>query len=176
VLKYRLAREDGSTYTVEGTSLFDVQRAIRLVRSRASEWNIKTDRVGVIGFSAGGELAALADTRYEGTKTIGDPVDREDSKPAFAALIYPAIPHDLVLSKTTPPVFLLAGEDDSPAITEAVPALYFSLKRAGVSTEMHILAGAAHGFGMRDSNPPNVKAWPSLFCNWLDAQGFLRKK
>src|SRR5277367_4201596 len=87
VLKYRLAREAGSTYTVEGTELDDIHRAIRLVRSRASEWGVDPARIGVMGFSAGGELAALASTRYdEGNADSTDPIDRESSKPAFQAL------------------------------------------------------------------------------------------
>jgi endo-1,4-beta-xylanase len=174
VLKYRLANEAGSTYTVEGDELADVQRALRLVRSRAGEWRIAPDRIGVIGFSAGGELAALAGTRYDAIMpSPKDGIDRESARPAFLGLIYPAIPKDMRLAKDTPPVFLLCGADDGPAIAEGVPALYLALKHAGASAEMHILAGTGHGFGMRDSNPPAVRIWPTLFYNWLDARGML---
>src|SRR6202000_2758890 len=84
VLKYRLARQKDSTYTVEGTELADIQRAIRLVRSRSKEWGIDPDRIGVMGFSAGGELAELASTRYEpGSPTATDPIDHLSSKPNF---------------------------------------------------------------------------------------------
>jgi endo-1,4-beta-xylanase len=173
VLKYRLANEPGSTYTIEGDELADVQRAIRLVRSRAAEWHIAPDRIGVIGFSAGGELAALAGTRYDAAASPKDAIDRGSARPAFVGLIYPAIPEDMRLTKDTPPVFLLCGADDGPAIAEGVPTLYLALKHAGVSAEMHILAGTGHGFGMRDSNPAAVRFWPTLFFNWLDARGML---
>jgi endo-1,4-beta-xylanase len=177
VLKYRLAREDGSTYTIEGDSLPDVQRAIRLVRSRASEWNIMPDRVGVIGFSAGGELAALAGTHSAvATPNASDPIDRESSKPDFMALIYPAIPANMALSKDTPSAFLLCGEDDNPDISQGVPKLYLALKQAGASAEMHVLTGVGHGFGIRDSNPPAVANWPSLFYGWLGARGLLKDR
>jgi endo-1,4-beta-xylanase len=177
VLKYRLARENGSTYTVESNALPDVQQAIRTVRIHASDWNVASDSIGVIGFSAGGELAALAGTRFDdGKKDAPDPIDRESSKPAFVGLVYPAIPEDMPLSGETPPVFLLCGEDDDPAISLGVPRLYLALKQAGVSAELHVLTGVGHGFGIRDSNPPAVAAWTSLFYNWLGARGFMTKK
>ena len=100
VLKYRLAREPGSTYTVEGNSLPDMQRAIRLVRSRAAEWGVDPARVGVMGFSAGGDVAARAATQFDaGNSAAADLVDRQSSRPAFQALIYPGLPPDLPVSK-----------------------------------------------------------------------------
>jgi acetyl esterase/lipase len=177
VLKYRLAREPGSSYTVEGNALADAQRAIRLVRSRASEWHIAADRIGVMGFSAGGELAALAGTRYDaGSQGAADLVDRESSRPAFMGLIYPSIPRDMNLSKETPPAFLLCGANDSPAISEGVPALFLAIKRAGGSAEMHILTGVGHGFGIRDNNPPAVANWTSLLYDWLEARGIVTRR
>jgi endo-1,4-beta-xylanase len=102
VLKYRLAKEPGSTYTVEGNELDDIQRAIRLVRARAAEWNIDPARVGVMGFSAGGELAVMAATRWHADADPthrdsaamngapgGDVIDKQSDKPAFEALMYP---------------------------------------------------------------------------------------
>jgi acetyl esterase/lipase len=175
VLKYRLARENGSTYSVEGTELADIQRAIRLVRSRAQEWGLDRERIGVMGFSAGGELAAMASTRYKvGTEGAPDPIERESSKPAFQALLYPAIPRDMNLSKQTPPAFLACGEDDRPDIAQGLPELYLSLKRAGVSAELHIFARTGHGFGLRASNRPPVSEWTELFREWLDVQGMLK--
>jgi acetyl esterase/lipase len=177
VLKYRLARENGSTYTIEGTALADIHRAIRLVRSRASEWGVNPEHIGVMGFSAGGEIAAMASTRYDaGVAGAADPIEREGSRPAFQALLYPAIPHNMSLSKQTPPAFLVCGEDDRPDIAEGLPQLYLSLKQAGVSTELHVLARTGHGFGVRLANRPPVSDWPQLFLEWLDVQGMLEHK
>jgi acetyl esterase/lipase len=168
VLKYRLAREPGSTYTVEGSALPDIKRAIRLVRSRALQWGLDPERIGVMGFSAGGELAALAATRVDaGTAAATDPVEHESSKPAFQALLYPAVPHEMNLSKETPPAFLACGEDDRQDIAQGLPELYLALKRAGVSTELHVYAGVGHGFGVRESNGPPVSGWTQLFLEWL---------
>ena len=177
VLKYRLAREPGSTYTIEGTELQDVQRALRLIRSRASEWSINPERLGVIGFSAGGELAALASTRYDaGNAVATDPIDRQSSRPAFQALLYPAIPHDLRLSKRTPPAFLACGANDRQDISAGLPQLYLQMKRGGVPAELHIFAGVGHGFGIRKTNTGNVSTWPDLFYGWLRANGFIATK
>lgn len=176
VLKYRLAAEPGSSYTLEGHSLPDVRRAIRLVRSRAGEWGIAPDRIGVIGFSAGGELAARVVAHHDaGNAAATDPIDRESSKPDFQALIYPAIPRDMNLSKETPPAFLLCGENDRPDISDGLAQLYLAFKQAGVPVELHILTGTGHGFGMRDTNPPAVANWISLFYDWLDARGLLKR-
>ena len=177
VLKYRLALDNGSTYTIEGSALADIQRAVRLVRRRASEWGINPEHIGVMGFSAGGELAAMASTRYDaGVAGAADPIESESSKPAFQALLYPAIPHNMSLSKQTPPAFLVCGEDDRPDIAEGLPQLYLSLKHAGVSAELHILARTGHGFGVRPGNRPPVSDWPQLFVEWLDVQGMLEHK
>jgi endo-1,4-beta-xylanase len=177
VLKYRLALDNGSTYTIEGSALADIQRAVRLVRRRASEWGINPEHIGVMGFSAGGELAAMASTRYDaGVAGAADPIESESSKPAFQALLYPAIPHNMSLSKQTPPAFLVCGEDDRPDIAEGLPQLYLSLKQAGVSAELHILARTGHGFGVRPGNRPPVSDWPQLFVEWLDVQGMLEHK
>ena len=132
VLLHRLAREKESTYTIEGHSLTDTQRAIRLVRSRAAEWDVNPARVGVMGFSAGGELAALASVRFDaGNEAAADSVERQGSKPAFQVLIYPAIPRDMALSKETPPAFLACGENDRQNISQGLPELYLAMKRAG---------------------------------------------
>jgi endo-1,4-beta-xylanase len=177
VLKYRLARETGSTYTVEGTELQDMQRAIRLVRSRAAEWDLDPNRIGVMGFSAGGELAALAATKpADGNPAASDPIDRLSAAPAFQALLYPAIPHDMALTPQTPPAFLACGEDDRPDIAEGVPELYLSMKRLGIPAELHAFANVGHGFGIRSSNAENVSSWPDLFYRWLGSSGLLKGK
>jgi endo-1,4-beta-xylanase len=204
VLKYRLAREKGSSYTVEGNELDDVQRAIRLVRSRAAEWNIDPARVGVMGFSAGGELATLAATRWhaEGappsaTEGAGDAIDKLSDKPAFEALMYPGglgvapaadaaaapgtVPElrpDIAtkISKDTPPAFMLCGADDQAAIGQVLPQLFLAFKKAGVSAELHEYAGVGHGFGLRLSQHGAVADWPQVFVEWMDTKGFLRGK
>jgi len=177
VLKYRLAREKGSTFTVEGTELGDMQRAIRMVRGRSAEWNIDAQRIGVMGFSAGGELAELASTRYDdGLPAATDPVDRVSSKPNFQALLYPAIPQDPKLTADTPRAFLACGGDDRPAISQGLPELYLQLARLHVPAELHIYSGVGHGFGVRKSNRAPVSEWPALFLTWLDTQGLLTRK
>src|SRR5580658_745964 len=172
VLKYRLAREKGSTYTVEGESLSDVQRAIRLVRSRAADWRLDPARVGVMGFSAGGELAALAGTRYDdGAAGSSDPVAKQSSRPSFQALLYPAIPRGLNFSPQTPRAFLLGGAQDQPAISQGLAGLYLAMRRAGVRAELHIYDGVGHGFGLRAENTGPAAAWPQRFLEWLDTEG-----
>ncbi|MBL8220540.1 MAG: alpha/beta hydrolase [Bryobacterales bacterium] len=175
VLKYRLAREKGSTYTVEGHAFADTLRALRLVRARAAEFRVDAQRIGVMGFSAGGELAALAGSRYdEGVAGATDPVDGVSSKPAFQALIYPAIPRDMKLSKEAPPAFLVCGENDRQKISQGLPELYLAMKRAGASAELHVYAGVGHGFGLRPTLKGPVREWVARFHEWLEAKGFLQ--
>jgi len=174
VLQYRLAREKGSTYTVEGTELGDVQRALRVIRSRAREWDIAPARIGVIGFSAGGELAELASTRYDGgDPKAADPIDRLSSRPDFQALLYPAIPSDPRLTGETPPAFLACGAQDRPDISEGVPRLYLAMHALHIPVELHIFASVGHGFGIRSTNPVPVSDWPRLYLEWMRAGGWL---
>jgi acetyl esterase/lipase len=169
VLKYRLAREKGSAYTVEGDALADVRRAIRLVRNDAAGRHIDPQRIGVMGFSAGGELALLAGTRDDsGAPGSVDPIDRQSSRPNFLALAYPAIPPGLRFSPDSPPAFLLCGNQDQPAISQGLAELYLTMLRAGAHAELHIFEGAGHGFGVRLSNPMPVAAWPQRFLDWLE--------
>jgi acetyl esterase/lipase len=168
VLKYRLAHAKGSPYTVEGHALADAQRAIRLVRSQSAQWQIDSQRVGVMGFSAGGELAALAASRYdEGVADAQDTVERQSSRPSFQALLYPAIPPGLNIAPQAPPAFLLGGADDQAAISQGLAELYLTLRRAGGDAELHIYQGVGHGFGLRASNTGPVAHWPEQFVEWL---------
>jgi len=90
VLKYRLAKTPDANYKVEVHSLQDAQRAIRLIRTRSQEWGVKLDKVGIMGFSAGGEVTLLAATRFDaGSDSAADPIDRQKSRPDFAVLVYP---------------------------------------------------------------------------------------
>ena len=171
VLKYRLARAPGSTYTIEGDSLRDVQRTIRLVRSRSSSWRLDRHRLGVMGFSAGGQLAALAATRYDdGASEAADPIERESSRPDFQVLLYPAIPQNLKVSRETPRALLLGGAEDQPEITQGLTSLDRELRKQGVPTQLHIYEGIGHGFGMRRENTGPVAAWPQRFLDWLGAR------
>ena len=171
VLEYRLARAPGSAYTIEGNSLPDVQRAIRLIRSRSIPWRLDPHRVGVMGFSAGGELAALAATRHDtGIEDAKDRIDRESSRPDFQVLLYPALPHDLEVSSDTPRALLLGGADDRPDINQGLTSLDRELRKAGVPSELHIYTGTGHGFGMRQENSGAVAQWPQHFLEWLGAR------
>ena len=197
VLKYRLAHEQGSTYTVDGDEMNDMRRAIRMVKARAAEWGVDPARVGVMGFSAGGELAIKASTTYDdGNASAADPIDRQGSKPAFQVLMYPGglgaapaggapaagtVPElkpeiAAKLSKDTPPAFLLCGADDQPGIAQVLPELFIALKKAGVPAELHEYAGVGHGFGLRLSQHGGVAEWPQVLLEWMDTRGLLRAK
>jgi len=177
VLKYRLARETNSTYQIEVHALADTQRAIRLVRSRATEWSIDPARVGVMGFSAGGELANLASLRFDsGNAGATDPVDRQNSKPAFQAMIYPGNSKSILPVKDSPPAFLACAYGDRPDISEGLAEVYLRFKKAGVPAELHIYSNGGHGFGLRATNRTALGGWPVRFQEWLDDRGFLAKK
>lgn len=180
VLKYRLEKEPGSTYTTLGHSLPDIQRAIRTVRGRASEWAVDPERIGVMGFSAGGALAGLAGTHYD--DPVKNPVDNIDglsARPAFQGLIYGTpfarpMTLDAKVTKDTPPVFMASGGNDR--VAASYPDVYKMLVAAGVPTELHIYAGIGHGFGVQPANPPAVAGWLDRFRDWLFSQGLLQKK
>jgi len=177
ILKSRLARAPGSTYTVEEHSLRDAQRAIRVIRSNAAEWNINPDRLGIMGFSAGGEIAALAETRFESVKVeANDPIDGLSSRPDFAVLAYPGIhAENLAVPTNTPPTFLVVANDDRPAA--AVAEFYSKLKAQGIQAEVHIYLKGGHGFGMTGRTPAfesmPVSHWPDQLQAWLTVLGFL---
>jgi acetyl esterase/lipase len=174
ILKYRLAREPGSTYRVDREALADAQRAIRFVRVHAEEWNIDPSRVGIMGFSAGGELAGLA-ARLPGNRNpdAADPVERPSDRPAFQALIYPGNAKAIEPAPGHPPAFLLCGYDDRPDISEGIAELYLRFKRAGIPAELHIYTGSGHGFGLRATNTAPVAAWPQRLLEWMGERGFL---
>jgi endo-1,4-beta-xylanase len=173
VLKYRLAKEPNSTYTVDKDELADMQRAIRLVRSRAKEWSIDTAKVGVMGFSAGGELAALAGMRFTAPDiNAADPIDRESDRPNFQALIYPGNISRLEVTKSSPPAFLAAGYKDRPDIAEGIANLYLKYKQTNIPSELHIYGNVGHGFGIRTSNKGAMTEWTRQFAIWLTDMGF----
>ena len=174
VLKHRLAREAGSTYQIDVESLVDTQRAMRLIRSRAAEWNVDPARLGVMGFSAGGELAWLVSSRNDsGFADAKGDVDKQGSKPAFQALIYPGSSKAIQPTKEVPPAFLCAGYGDRQDIAEGLAEAYLRFKKAGVPAELHMYSNAGHGFGLRATNKGPHTAWPERFVEWLDVRGML---
>lgn len=176
VLKYRLARDSNSTYTIDNHAFADMQRAIRMVRSRAREWGIDTARIGVGGFSAGGELAGLAAMRFDqGKQTSNDITDRQNSRPDFELLVYPGGITRLEPVKNSPPVFIVGGYGDRPEIAKGIALLYIKYKDAGIPAELHIYTNAVHGFGVRTTTKGAVRGWPDRFYEWLEDMGFLKK-
>jgi endo-1,4-beta-xylanase len=174
VLKYRLARDTNSTYTVDKDELADIQRAIRLVRSRAKEWGIDTAKIGVMGFSAGGELAGLAAMRYAARDpSAQDAIDRESDKPDFQGLIYPGNIQRLTVSAASPPAFIAGGYKDRKDISEGVAELYLKYKEANIPAELHIYGNIGHGFGIRATNTGANTHWPEEFAVWLSDLGFI---
>jgi len=184
VVKYRLCPEQQQTAegrvpdSVRAAILADGPRAVRLVRANAEAWGIDPQRIGVIGFSAGGYMAAWTATHYDsGQPEAEDPVVRASSRPDFAGLIYPAVPAgiDTVISADTPPVFLVNANDDQTTPAVKAIALHGALSAAGVTTEMHIFTRGGHGFGLGVDGGA-VTAWPGLFEAWLREQGVIGEK
>jgi acetyl esterase/lipase len=176
VLKHRLARETNSSYKIEVESFADAARAMRVIRSRAQEWNIDSARIGAIGFSAGGELVNMICARGDsGQADASDAVERQNSKPNFQALIYPGRSGDIQPTKDSPPVFLACSYTDRKDISEGLAEVYLRFKKAGVPAELHIYATGGHGFGLRASNKKPVGAWTARFEEWMADSGFLRE-
>lgn len=179
VLKSRLSKADGSTYKAEAESLADVQRAIRVIRSRAKEWQVDTARVGVMGFSAGGYLAALAENRSDpGKRDSSDRVERQSSKPDFAVLGYPGIANwNFGVAKDAPPTFLFVNSDD--ALSTAAAEYYLMLKKAGMTAELHLFRRGGHGVGMTgrtaDFAGMPESRWPELLQAWMSDLGYLKR-
>jgi acetyl esterase/lipase len=176
VLKYRLSKEDSSSYSIDGNELADMQRAIRLVKSKAKDWGIDTARVGVMGFSAGGEIAALSAMRFDdGDHSAPDMIDRQSSRPSFQALIYPGNSSRYTVSKQSPPLVIVCGYNDRADISKGMAELYLKYKEMGVPAELHIYSNAGHGFGMRATNKGAVAAWPLRVAEWLADIGIIKK-
>jgi acetyl esterase/lipase len=196
VLKYRL----GPKYH-HPIELGDAQRAIRLVRSRAQEFGIDPNRIGMMGFSAGGHLTSTAGTHFDnGNAGAADPVDRAISRPDFMILVYPAISFtarythpgsaknllgenpdpqllkelssDLQVTPQTPPAFLVSTNQDDVVPAENSVDFYLALRHAGVPAELHVFEKGPHGFGL-DFQDPVLGQWPMLLVNWMRSRGLL---
>lgn len=176
ILKYRLARSPGSTYSVQQHAWADSTRAIRTVRSRASEFGLDPSKIGFMGFSAGGEVAALAETRFDsGKPEAKEAVDRASSRPDFAVVVYPGFkPSSVTVPKDAPPTFLVCADDDRSHIP-ATLELYQGLHAQNVPVELHIYAKGGHGFGLRDVAAP-VSTWDQRLLDWFVASGILPKR
>lgn len=196
VVRYRL----GPKYH-HPTMLNDAQRAIRTVRARAGEWGVDPNRLGIIGFSAGGHLASTAGTHFDaGSSSGADAIERVSSRPDFMMLIYPVITmrdsvthrgsHDNVLgpnpdpalvrllsnelqvTRATPPAFIVHSTDDRTVPVENAILMYRALRDASVPVEMHIFEHGGHGYGMAPKDPV-LSVWPSLAEGWMRRHGWL---
>jgi acetyl esterase/lipase len=190
VLKYRVPRREGQPERLPAPGpLLDAQRAISLVRSRAAEWNIDPQRIGIVGFSAGGHLAISTATHFDQRAYEAiDEIDRVSCRPDFAIAVYPgylieqnpagkeinrdALAPYIRIPKDTPPIFLVHATDDPVAGVENSVVMYLALKRAGVATELHSFARGGHGFGVRKSSLP-CSTWKERCVAWLRDQGLL---
>jgi len=176
-LKYRLFREPGSKYTLDNTAE-DIRRAMRTVRARAAEWHLDPRAIGVMGWSAGGEVAALvAYPPVPGNASSPDPIERVSARPDFEILVYPGplgIPKKI--PRDAPPLFLLGAADD-----EYVANVLFDLTRkyhaAGAAIETHIYAQGKHAFNMgQRSQYVSIRNWPARLAEWLQDRGYTRRQ
>jgi len=169
ILKYRLPREPNSPYSLDKQPAEDAHRAMRLVRSMAKEWKIDTTRVGMLGFSAGGEVVdAIAFSPGKGDPGAMDPVDRLNGRPDFIMQVYPGplfVPESV--PSDAPPAFLIAADHDT-CCSVSVMRLLEDYRKSKASVEAHIMAHGDHAFNMGyRSNFQSLKTWPQLMTNWL---------
>lgn len=173
VLKYRLAREKGSPYSIDD-AVTDARRAIRWVRAHAAEYGVDPKRVGIMGFSAGGELVSLeADNRPKSQSVPHDAIDAFSDRPNFQVLIFPGplgVPADDIAH--APPAFIAAGTLDECCAAPAV-ALYEQLRNGKRDAELHMFAGAGHAFNLDESNRISIIHWPDRLADWLADEGLL---
>jgi acetyl esterase/lipase len=154
--------------------LEDAQQAMRITRAHAAEWHIDPQRIGILGFSAGGHLAAVL-SNHANFQRPAEPVNQTDARPNFTILIYPAyltdapalntLTHGIDPTTNTPPTFLLQAEDD-PVHVENVLVYFRALKDLKVPAELHVFAQGGHGYGLRPTDLP-VTHWPTLVTTWL---------
>jgi acetyl esterase/lipase len=183
VLKYRVPRRPGQSKDEPPPhALADAQRALSLVRNKATVFDIDPERIGMLGFSAGGHLTAWTSTNFDqrGYDTVDD-ADRISCRPNFAVLIYPGgvikrgtieLSPEIRVTASTPPTFLAHANND-PVSPENSVAYYLALKKAGVPVELHIFETGGHGFGMRPGPHPNSE-WPTRCAEWMRDRGLLK--
>jgi acetyl esterase/lipase len=176
VLKYRLGREKDSPYKVEVHPKQDAYRAMRLVRSRADEWHVDPTRLGILGFSAGGEVVSMV--AYEpgdGDPNAADPIDRANGRPDFQMVVYPGplgIPD--TVPKDAPPAFFVVADDDKGHV-EPVVKLLSEYRAAGAPIEVHIYARGGHAFNMGYRTPlVTLQHWPDRMADWLTDNNWLK--
>ena len=180
LLKYRVPKRAGLDR--HAAPLQDAQRALGLVRGHAKEWGIDPQRIGVLGFSAGGHLAAALGSAPEGrTYPAADAADQANSRPDFTVLIYPGyltvkeqddrIPPELAVTTNLPPVFITMTEDD-PVRVESALIYSLALKKANVPFELHLYPSGGHGYGLRRTQQ-TVTTWPDRLADWMRSRGLL---
>ena len=177
VLKHRLPRETNSPYSLHIHPRQDAQRAMRVIRSRAAEWRLDTNRIGALGFSAGGEVVALlVYSPTAGDSTAGDAIDRMDCRVDFQISIYPGplgvptgeIPAD------APPAFFPVANDDSSHVGPVLAQLE-KYRRAKRPVEVHLYARGGHGFNLGNrSKLASIKGWPQRLADWMQDNNFLQ--
>lgn len=177
VLKYRLAREVGSPYKLETHVKQDVERAMRLIRSRSAEFKLDPTRIGAMGFSAGGEAVALVAYNAKNTQVnSSDAIDKQDAQPNFQILIYPGplfIPKEI--KSDAPPAFLLAANDDTCCSAPIVDLLN-KYRLANVPIEMHLYSKGGHAFNMgKRAKSNSLKTWPQRLTDWFEDNNYFVK-
>ena len=183
LLRYRVPARAGMEK--HAAALQDAQRAVGMVRQRAGEFGLDPKRIGVLGFSAGGHLAAaLAASTAQRTYPRADDADAVSCRPDFSVLVYPAyltlkeqndkINPTVAVSSNTPPTFLVIAQDD-PVRVENVLFYSVALKQVGVPLELHVYPKGGHGYGLRRTENP-LTAWPDRAAEWMRGQGFLARK
>jgi acetyl esterase/lipase len=185
LLKYRVPCKVVGPYRDCPTALQDAQRAVGLLRFQAAQWHIDPQKIGVLGFSAGGHMVAAMSTHFD--KRLYPAVDAADQvscRPDFAVALYPghlAVPEknfalnpDIQVTPQTSPTFLLQAEDDPVDPVENSLVYYAALRKAGVPAEMHIYVKGGHAFGLRPTESP-ITRWPQLVETWLTTIGILSK-
>lgn len=182
LLKYRVPKRDGQER--HAAPLQDAQRAMGLIRQQAADWKLDPKRIGILGFSAGGHLAAAASCNYaRRTYPTIDDADAQSCRPDFAILIYPAyltvktngdrIAPELPITTNTPPTFLAMSADD-PVRVESALFYSLALKTANVPVELHIYPKGGHGYGLRRTQEP-VTTWPDRVADWMRSRGLLER-